>query len=1199
MSLLLNISTPFSGQLALPKPVLDFVQQSPALTTVQLRNYFVGTTFQASQDPSFASSTISNNDGIFVNLGVGVWHFRGIAPGTQYSDRETANLQQTPLRTIAITADAGLGEVVITHDVVVGDADDIEMVQVWRRANQTGEYTIAYFFDPANVEIANLNPLVDINVINGTRYDYYFVAIPASINNSPSQSNIDDATPQAVTPQLSTPTSFNAAQKDNTNADSNTTLKCTWGAVSGANQYTLSWSKNGTPQTPIVGSALTQYITDLSIGDIIALSLVAQDTTAQKTDSNAATLNRTMQDVVNVAYLTLEDFGGLDYEKPLDGRRELWNWKSPESFRPENIPAPTDADFAAAQQAYEDYCNAEIAAERFNDYTLITYTPWNQLSQDDKDILQNEGLTGEDYTMITTPGDEFTDTDNGMSFVGYFNHVWPNDINLARADEYIPGSQLARYATVCHVAGPRKMFVDKLFNGGNPADPQIQENGQGVIFSENSLAWQQTLDAWKTGDGSKTEIRLKELALDGNVIRGSYFVTQPGQFTTGSINRNLKVTTQGSRSRLKLGYEAKYREERTYYGRTSVVNDPDIHFNLSGHQGHFGFENVQIIPPLTGLKPYKQMWTGTKHSGVAYVINGENYAYWHALQLGNALTGNERPGIGIGLMQGGQKSGTAPLNDVSAMCFDLHVNCHYAGGWCAGQKGGAAFGGLMEVTINCTFDFEDQEKWQPTTEDNLTMKIITNKAWLGSGVENKDIYRGAIFEITSPSGNFFSNNTFGGSNRSYYIVAKHPVTGQGLAFHGVGGDINKIGGLYEFFGVYDMCYRGNTTRNTWGGVLASGGPGATRDLAYSARRMMTWETIAQSGQTYYVSREYNTNKTDSQLTSGTLGTVDTVVPNFIRTSICWTTVLNKHAVDFDEDDRAYMQDKVPIHLAPGAVFTIPAYEGSTHDTTKQYTVVRQERGFYPDFAVEFVNKATSGTADPTHPTPARSQINYQAYRYFMLGLNDNLPAELPTVFAINIVSNPSEDLIGLDSFDALTVYYGLGRFTISGQPAYSTSSRAQETNLFTESFWRLGEGLGHGAYTLAQVSKYALNCDFRNSFYRENTTSVNTNTLSTYNKGIFMINCRNNYTGQFAGNGSHNSSRRSQWPNARAIHAANPEYVPFTFTSEGIPYPPYIGYYNSPGAIANPDDPANNLVVSNSTDNAPGLPTTILNLLTP
>lgn len=784
MSLLLTISAQNNGGVYPPKPVLQFIQITPALVTLQLQGYSVGTTFQASQDPTFATGTQSNADGIFINLGTGIWYFRGSAINTQYSNRETQLLTATPLRTLAITADAGVSQVSITHDVVVGDATDIAHVQIWRRANQTGIYAMLTTFTPAQVINVGIKPYIDTtSIVNGTRYDYYFVAIPASINNTATQSNIDDATPQAITPQLSVPTGFAAVQQDNTAALSNTTLKCTWAAVANANQYTLSYTKNGIAQTAIVGSALTQYITGLAVNDVIALSLIAQDTTANYLPSNAAPLNRTLQDVLTTNNITPEFYNAEAYYKPLDGRREIWNYKSPESFLKGIMVDGTDvyipyvsmaADIAAATAAYNAYTAAEVTALRFTDYPRITYTPFSQMSIDDKQLLSDALLAGENYTMITVPTSTFTNDDLHKEFCGRENHR--NEALGAFIDEYIPYGISARYSKVCLVDSATKIFVDFEYNGGNVDAPQIQENGKGYIYFDNTTALNQLFAAANTLADDKT-ILFAPLTYSAKVITA--YVAPLLNSVNANLAYNWLLKTSGTRSRIKYGIEDYFYLQLNESGSVKkypltnstllATNYDKVLFNIttSSSTKRFVSHNIQFVPAhgiLSAAVPVKnKLIQGTNLNLVAF-IRPQNGVEQDAIALGTGIT-QEKFAISMGDVSGGAYtgSGTSLMHDVSKISYQFHHDFRYAGAWALGQVGGGNKGGNYTMADAGTFDFGDQSEWAPGS-NTFNMRFVANHNTLGSHIQaNAHLPTHSLQAATE--GNFLSSHTAGGNYR--------------------------------------------------------------------------------------------------------------------------------------------------------------------------------------------------------------------------------------------------------------------------------------------------------------------------------------------------------------------------------------------------------------------------------------------------
>jgi hypothetical protein len=719
MAIIINVTAEYGSveQVPLGKPVLNTIGiPLPVLAQFTLGNYSGGDfVVEASQTPTFDVVNYfviasEGNTASFANIPLlGTWYFRGRKDfsGSVNSDRVEITFIQTPViapedTQLVITANAGDGEATITHNCPT-DNPNIDYISVKRRELPSGTFAEVGTFEPT------ATAYVDTPLTNDQAYQWQFDAIPVNANNTISSSNTSNATPTDGEVQLSTPTGIFITQDLIIEGEGTT-------GVDTHPESGVDYNFVINDGTPIVQSTPTYDYSGFTAGD--PLNVKISVTKTGFTESNQAQITRTINDP-DAEYFIPEDYDAVAYYKPLDGRRELWNYKSPSSFLKEIMDstsplyvAPdalaTEAeqqalDIAAAQEAYDDYCDAEISAGRYTDFPKITYTPFTQMTNADNDALSTVGpltlnsssehtietgiktftyptaspmgwkvgiivkikngsnwmegkvtaisstsmtvsintingsgtfsswqIVFENFTKITTSVNTFSVEDEGKRFCGRDNHF--NGPLVDDIDAYIPNAVSARYANVCLYVSPTEIYVDFEFNGGNITTPQIQTNGKGYIFHDNTAAFNEMFTEVNAASGDKL-IRFAELTYSDKLMTA--YIAPLLDPPPVSLTNNWMLNSLGTRSRVKYGIEDYYYLElgapdttQAYplsNGDLTVTTFEKTLFRLTGSLAskRFVTHNVQFVAAhgvLAAALPQKnRLVNGTNNNLIAFV----------------------------------------------------------------------------------------------------------------------------------------------------------------------------------------------------------------------------------------------------------------------------------------------------------------------------------------------------------------------------------------------------------------------------------------------------------------------------------------------------------------------------------------------------------------------------------------------------
>lgn len=861
------------------KPTLNVVgEPTPTSAVFSLTNYGSGDYIvYASQDPSFATIQYSviaaqGTNAAFTDLPlIGEWYFRAKknTDAGILSEVTLIIFEQEQLRSLTISANAGNGQVTITHDCSETEAG-VSVVSV-KRGTSIGTLTEIATFAPTTA------PYVDAIVVNDTLYYYRLDLMPINADYLASQSNIDDATPQAATTTLSTPSGLTFTQIDNTSGT------FSWNSVLNAELYVPSL--NGTQYTAQAGTSI--LISGLTVGQSITLAVYA--TATGFNNSTNASISRTVVDVENIDALTPAEFGVVDvYENPLDGRN------------------------------YEGFQYPEI------NYNVLNEVEFNAL---------NTGLVYADYpngVTKLTPVDDlgvpvagvFSADDVQKDFVGFKAHLYGAAGDYV--DEYCPYSLGSPYSKVIWQNGDI-CLVDFAYNGGS-YDVNPITNGRGIIFKNNSVGLNAMFDAWKLPT-TPENIVFEKLERTGRILK-TYYAPQLKQIDTTGVAKNMYMySLDGSPFRIHYGVEEYYHLQLSE-GTLKYIQ-PTILFKFTGFANKVVSYNGQIIPPrysFTSSEPFlRVLSTGTLAGGaVFYTIGSKSLAVYNELTNGYGNR-DEKFEIQVGsINNSGSYAGEGVLYDVDKFAFDAHEDFDFSGAFAMGQSGGGTSGAFMRALINGTLDFDPQEKWAPsshTFQARLTQDFTNIGGTGDSDPASKSYLPSRCFEILNNTGNWLQVRVMGGNNRTDII---HFGKFVGL------GNVKRYN---QFDQYYNLLYNNNET------PLITNVDG--KNTITASKMIVDWEIVTEkeadgvTPKLITISRDYLSKSSDYDLSGYWNGAhrpiymseIGLPLRNAIRTHPNMVTALGKHTKEFTASDFTWISriDRKPKEWQVDDQFKICAW----------------------------------------------------------------------------------------------------------------------------------------------------------------------------------------------------------------------------------------------------------------------------------
>lgn len=797
-------------------------------------------------------------------------------------------------------------------------------------------------------------------------------------------------------------------------------------------------------------------------------------------------------------YHRLEDFGGMAYYKPLDGR-------------------------------LEDGVS----------YPLISFTPYDV----DPNILAGTGLSGKNYTLITAETNEtvFTQNDLGKSFCGLFAHQNPAATPRDAVDAFFPQEIASRYAKVVAVMDGQNLLVDLAFNGGSREKPQRIKNGKGYIFYDNSAAWQALMNAHQNQTNQIGEVRLAPCLPQGQFVQSTYVVPQ---YVTWQVNPNIPLkiwSAKAQLARIKIGFEDYYQHEKML-GKT-ILNQAKHVFSLGNLQHHDLTFHGQIVPPHRRILE-ANTWrgvlvTGRKRTGITAFVGCNQLIEEEAILAGKGLTHETFISYsGSSISAGGTTKGEGVAEDIDAFGYVLFKDYKQRGQLFT-QMNATYGGGNYLVVENADLYFNPQASVNPPWQK---LRVKVNKSsnaydgFVDAIQHHRKNYLPYTFEIDGP-GNFFKVYTLGGSNRLSIIAVQGEKSVYTFLTNMNGIRKDNPGELRDY---WDMCYTKTSDHWDFGEQKKSPTlPGRT------ASKLILVEQIPESGKRYVISRDYRINESFEQLTNSKEAHLATVnmngenanrkpkkgqmYSNVVRTAVCWTTALNKYA-NAIHPQADIPANGLPLALQPGDQFTIPAYAGSTHNPKAVYTVTRKDRGRNPMYPAEFVG--ISNRKNWSH-----NFSNAQSYRFFWCQLDKDLPTTIGLTFEIKMVKSGAEELLDGKPREAVQTYKGVGRIGENGLARPNTKNAqgfgGYDVNQPLDSKkFTTGEPVGHLCYSQAELTEWYKNVNWHNGFYRQNSNAgkgfekfaitttkgkkLKVNPLARYSAGKVFINCTGGPIGQYS-----------------------------------------------------------------------------------
>lgn len=1017
---------------------------------------------------------------------------------------------------------------------------------------------------------------------------------------------------------LNTPTGLSVSE---TGVDG--TVRFNWNDVVEATSYDVK-----------IDGVFNQNVADSS-ADVSGLTVEQQYTfgvlakAAGYADSALATINYTPQSSSGT-FFTAEQFGAEAYYKPLDGRTEL------------STTFPT-----------------------------ITYTPYSV----DNTITSGTGLVGTDYTKITSSkANTFTSDDLNKEFCGLFAHRNPETADTSQVDLYVPNIVGSRYCNVVYVLDDRNIIVDFEFNGGNRDTPQIKTNAKGYIFKDNSDLFTSVFNGIYDGTGI-TELRLLPYTVDANYKTTCYVLRDPKSYLAKNTKNMTIYTGTTSRARIKVWPEDYYAAELSK--GTAFYDHNDHVFYVEGNADfNFVVHNVEIVPPHRyvgyAVSMFRYVFAGDfDKTGITALINSHNKNEYNAISSGTlGITSEFFLLESSSRDRGGSDEGSSNVtDDVVDFEFEFYKNCDFAGDTSAGQKV-TTRGSFMTVADDCTFDFNPQESFNPSSIA-LSIRLIDDYSGMPTSAQTRagGDYYSYIWEVND---NLFRVLSSQPEVRSYIIAVEADDGDTPLVFMctNEGGEISQ-GRDGIFSGHYDWFYSINSPRNTWGRTTTT----SPHEYAYTNSKVMTYEQIPEVGETYLVSWDYDASGVfldDFQLSNTDPRTPATIVSRkskSIRTAIAWTTILQKLMVDIDPSADKIPEFGRPLGIQYGDQFTIPAYvkvssvtgtlvegdaidngsgvsavidrfteynsetviylasvtggtfavsdtisstssgnltsatvdEVSSHDSAKIYTAARKERGVQSEFPAEC--PLTANRFDTYY-----ERVNFSKYKFFYLVLDDVLPTSLPDTFCITMVKSRSESLLDYQYRNGRVTFRSnryFGSLAGDGQRVGSLTYALTGGQTLNDDDFKEPDVAGHLAYSQAENTYYFRNCDFNDSYWRQNNSNEpksftlasgrKSQALKVMSKGHVLINCTNPMIGQW----SEGDEGGNQWETTRQIIEDYSLPTPSWATDNGIKYPPKYYIYNTPDAVIGSgiDNPTYSVEQYATDADAPDLPTPILTLL--
>lgn len=805
------------------------------------------------------------------------------------------------------------------------------------------------------------------------------------------------------------------------------------------------------------------------------------------------------------------------------------------SFQNSQTPLKYRTIEAFGGQAW--YLPADGRLQEHIQYPLLDFTPYSVEPQ----MLKGKKLKGKNYTRITakTSAAFFPEDIVGKSFCGLFAHENPGYVDHNKVDAYYPQEIASRYATVVYRLDAQNVLVDFEFNGGDADKPKKIVNGKGYFFFDNSQAWDKLRVAQTDAQNQIEEIKLQQFGIK-NFVQQVYVIPKYNTWQFGQTD--CKIWSGSSiLPVLKIGFEDYYQYEKAL--GSSVVWQDDYLFKLPGHNiDHNLVVNALLLPPhrtiLEASTFRRTVFVGRKAAGITALIGAKQLAEERYIMAGKGKTSETFISWSFSAISGGgrlQSEQLGVLQDVESFGYVLCKDYEQRGSMFTQMSGNA---GNYLVVENADIYFENQGAVNPASQKLQVRLNATKNAYCGFPkqiFERKSYYLPYVLEIAG-KGNFFKVFALGGSARTN-IIAIESENGVLTFMQNAQGVRTDNPG--EFVGYWEYCYVPYDKQYDWAWQN-----GKTAIPARIANKLMLYEQIPEIGKRYTISREYLMNESFAELTNGGKAKLATtnlnmktasrtpakgqVYSNVVRTAVCWTTVLQKYAVDINPKSEIPLNGK-PLALQPGDQFTIPAYKGSTHDVHKIYTVMRKDRGIPYQNPAEFVG--IKNRSDWKYGVS-----NTQSYRYFWCELDFDLPQDLPLTFEIEMVKSNALVLLDGQVRNALQVYKGINRLGDNGTGKPNTKNAQglggydQNTPLSADNF-NGAEALGHMCYSQVELTEWYKNVNFHNGYYRQNTNggrgfkdyqvktpegkAVHVNPLARYSAGKIFINCTGGPVGQY------------------------------------------------------------------------------------
>jgi hypothetical protein len=877
-----------SGQGEIPesKPVLTVQSQAPSEVVVTLINYGGGDfIIEASTSAAFAAvtQTATGNEAnsfqaTLSDLGTGTFYLRGRkSTGTVNSDTTEIIVETTPLRVLDITSIiSGDGSVTINHDCT---------------ASETGSTTVAVMRRIAPSEFAQIDtfttattPYTDNTVVNGDVYDYRLDLLPSTIDFTRSTSNIVQASPVAGTPTLTAPTTPSVVWDEVTGGSG--TFIFTDASGGDAEEFVVNIKVQSTgvsvASTTLTAPTVSYAFSGLTVGVQYTFEVYA--TAVGFNNSTTSSIQREAIDP-NATALTLEQFGGEAYTKPLDGR--LYD---SQQFPLINFEPLDQTAFEALVPSWT--YDVDFDTDFPKGVTKIT--PVND--------------SGTPVTGV------FTSQDVGKKFVGLKANR--NGDSAGFIDEYVPFSISARYANVIYQDGDI-CLVDFEYNGNAAAGEPSQalNGGKGRIFFDNKDAWSAFKTQVETDLASgDVDVEFAQLQRTGYAV-SSYEMTQYQSISlTGSNDVNITTSTgdpsTGARFRVKFGVEDYYAFQPEE-GAKFYTNQPLQLFTPSSYNGKVVSHGGEWITPHHAFKAGdsfdRTIWNGTLGSGTMLFIHCNSQAEIDEMEAGYGVDSTIDHCVLKAFECGSAGTytgdGSVTTHDVDKFGFAAFVDFKFrgkyaAGFWASGNVGAGFFTLFKEGTLNFT-----PESDYSVAVAEFDAKFTTDLTGIGNGGGETDYLPDHAIEITSDNGNFFEVLSMGGDNDSTVYVIKNAAQTKAFLFLGSTPRYNQINGYIN------SCFIKSTTTTPF---VTDGAGSYTRT---TKKTLVDWEIVKEKeddGTTpkfIRCSKDYMMSEDRSLVSPNlTIPTVGAPIRNAIRTHLNPTTILNTKADLFSNAQRDWIHE---------------------------------------------------------------------------------------------------------------------------------------------------------------------------------------------------------------------------------------------------------------------------------------------------